>query len=68
MRTSIREALAGSRWSGAQDLVGQRLALLAIRLFASVNFLYAAIFLEFAGVPDSVTECRDTSRRGRSGA
>ena len=34
--------------------MGKRLALLAIRLFVSVNLLYAAIFLKFAGVPDSV--------------
>ena len=34
--------------------MGKRLALLAIRLFASVNLLYAAIFLKFAGVPGSV--------------
>jgi chromate transport protein ChrA len=34
--------------------LGKRLALLAIRLFVSVNLLYAAIFLKFAGVPDSV--------------
>jgi hypothetical protein len=32
----------------------KRLALLAIRLLVSVNLLYAAIFLKFAGVPDSV--------------
>jgi hypothetical protein len=32
----------------------KRLALLAIRLVVSVNLLYAAIFLKFAGVPDSV--------------
>jgi chromate transport protein ChrA len=32
-----------------------RLALLAIRMLVSVNLLYAAIFLKFAGVPDSVT-------------
>jgi hypothetical protein len=32
----------------------KRLALLAIRLFVSVNLLYAAIFLKFAGVPGSV--------------
>ncbi|HET7108350.1 MAG TPA: hypothetical protein VFI38_16170 [Candidatus Acidoferrum sp.] len=30
------------------------LALLAIRLLVSVNLLYAAIFLKFAGVPGSV--------------
>jgi hypothetical protein len=34
--------------------MGKRLALLAIRLFVSVNLLYAAIFLKLAGVPDSV--------------
>src|SRR5260370_8234827 len=34
--------------------MGKRLALLAIRLFVSVNLLYAAIFLKFAGVPGSV--------------
>src|SRR5260221_11915256 len=35
--------------------MGKRLALLAIRLLASVNLLYAAIVLKFAGVPGSVT-------------
>ena len=35
--------------------MGRKLALLAIRLLVSVNLLYAAIFLKFAGVPDSVT-------------
>jgi len=35
-------------------LMGKRLALLAIRLLMSVNLLYAAIFLKFAGVPGSV--------------
>ena len=34
--------------------MGKRFALLAIRLFVSVNLLYAAIFLKFAGVPGSV--------------
>jgi hypothetical protein len=33
----------------------KRVALLAIRLLVAVNLLYAAIFLKFAGVPDSVT-------------
>ena len=33
----------------------KRLALLAIRLLVSVNLLYAAVFLKFAGVPGSVT-------------
>jgi chromate transport protein ChrA len=55
MSTTLREALADSRWSRGQDFMGKRLALLAIRLLASVNLLYAAIFLKFAGVPDSVT-------------
>jgi len=53
--TTIREALAGSQWSRSQDFMGRKLALLAIRLLVSVNLLYAAIFLKFAGVPDSVT-------------
>jgi hypothetical protein len=34
--------------------MGKKFALLAIRLFVSVNLLYAAIFLKFAGVPGSV--------------
>ena len=34
--------------------MGKRLALIAIRLLVSVNLLYAAIFLKFAGVPGSV--------------
>src|SRR5258707_3298524 len=55
MSTTIREALAGSQWSRSQDFMGRKLALLAIRLLLSVNFLYAAIFLKFAGVPGSVT-------------
>jgi chromate transport protein ChrA len=54
MSTTIREALTGSRWSREQDFMGKRLALLAIRLLVSVNLLYAAIFLKFAAVPDSV--------------
>ena len=54
MSTAIRESLADSRWSSGQDFVGKKLALLAIRLLESVNLLYAAIFLKFAGVPDSV--------------
>ena len=32
----------------------KKFALLAIRLFVSVNLLYAAIFAKFAGVPQSV--------------
>jgi chromate transport protein ChrA len=34
--------------------MGERLALLAIRLLVSMNLLYAAIFLKFAGAPGSV--------------
>jgi hypothetical protein len=34
--------------------MSKRLALVAIRLFVSVNLLYAALFLKFAGVPGSV--------------
>jgi hypothetical protein len=55
MSTTIREALAASGWSRGQNFMGKRLALLAIRVLVSVNLLYAAIFLKFAGVPDSVT-------------
>src|SRR6202040_3229470 len=54
MSTTIREALAGSQWSRRQDFMDKRLAILAIRLLVSVNLLYAAIFLKFAGVPGSV--------------
>jgi putative oxidoreductase len=35
--------------------MGKRFGLFAIRLLVSVNLLYAAIFLKFAGVPDAVT-------------
>jgi len=49
------EALAGSERSKAQDSMGKGLALLTIRVIMSVNLLYAAIFLKFAGVPDSVS-------------
>ena len=62
MSTTTREALAGSRSSRGQDGMGKRLALLAIRLFVSVNLLYAAIFLKFAGVPDSVALFTQMSR------
>src|SRR6267154_5957455 len=54
MSTTIREALAGSRSKRGQEIMGRRLALLAIRLLVSVNLLYAAIFLKFAGAPGSV--------------
>ncbi len=43
------------RGQEGKDSMSKRLALLTIRLFVSVNLLYAAIFLKFAGVPDSVT-------------
>jgi chromate transport protein ChrA len=34
--------------------MGERFALLAMRLLVSVNLLYAAIFMKFAGVPGAV--------------
>ena len=34
--------------------MGKKLVLVAIRLLVAVNLLYAAIFLKFAGVPQSV--------------
>ncbi len=34
--------------------MSKRLALLIIRLFVSLNLLYAAIFAKFAGIPQSV--------------
>jgi hypothetical protein len=39
---------------GGQDFMGKRFVLLAIRFLVSVNLLYAAIVLKFAGVPGSV--------------
>jgi hypothetical protein len=54
MSTTIREALAGSKWSRGQYFMGKRFGLLAIRLLVSVNLLYAAIFMKFAGVPGAV--------------
>src|SRR6202041_2660975 len=42
--------------------MSKRLALLAIRLFVSVNLLYAAIFLKFAGAPGSVALFTQMSR------
>jgi hypothetical protein len=62
MSTTTRGALAGSRSSRGQDYMSKRLALLAIRLLVSVNLLYAAIFLKFAGVPGSVTLFTQMSR------
>jgi hypothetical protein len=62
MSTTTREALAGSSWSREQDFMGKRLALLAIRLLVSVNLLYAAIFLKFAGEPGSVALFRQMSQ------
>jgi chromate transport protein ChrA len=55
MSTTIREALAVSGGQKGQDFMGQKLAIVSIRLLVSVNLLYAAIFLKFAGMPDSVT-------------
>ena len=57
MSTSTRGALAVRGRQGSK-----RLALLAIRLFVSVNLLYAAIFLKFAGVPGSVALFTQMSR------
>jgi hypothetical protein len=54
MSTTIRDSLTVSMWSRREDFIGKRLTLLAIRLLVSVNLLYAAIFLKFAAVPDSV--------------
>jgi len=54
MSTTIREASSSSRSKRRQEIMGKTLALLAIRLLVSVNLLYAAIFLKFAGVPGSV--------------
>jgi hypothetical protein len=42
--------------------MGKKLAILAIRLLVSANLLYAAIFLKFAGVPDSVALFTQMSR------
>ena len=55
MSTTSYETSVGSRSKRGQEIMGRRLALLAIRLLVSVNLLYAAIFLKFAGVPGSVT-------------
>jgi uncharacterized membrane protein YphA (DoxX/SURF4 family) len=57
-----REVFAGSRWSRAKGVMGKRLVLLAIRLFMSLNLLYAAIFLKLEGVPDSVALFRRMSQ------
>ena len=54
MSTTTREALAGSKSSRELDYMVKKFALLAIRLFVSVNLLYAAIFAKFARVPRSV--------------
>ena len=42
--------------------MGKRPALVAIRLLVSVNLLYAAIFLKFAGVPGSVALFKQMSQ------
>src|SRR5262245_6435758 len=54
MSTTIREVSAGPRPSREQEFMGRRSALLAIRLFMSVNLLYGAVFLKFAAVPGAV--------------
>jgi hypothetical protein len=54
MSTTISEVWTDSRPPRAQGSMSKRLALIAIRLLVSANLLYAAIFLKFAGVPDSV--------------
>jgi hypothetical protein len=54
MSTATREAWAGSKSSREPDYMVKKIALLAIRLFVSVNLLYAAIFAKFAGIPQSV--------------
>src|SRR5450755_1588943 len=52
MSTAIREASAGSRSKRRPE--SKTLALLVIRLLVTVNLLYAAIFLKFAGAPGAV--------------
>jgi len=54
MSTPSREASAGSRSKRGQEIMGRRLALLAIRLLVSVNLLYVAIFLKFAAARGAV--------------
>src|SRR5712672_3011647 len=62
MSTSSREASPGSLSKRGQEIMGRRLALLAIRLLVSVNLLYAAIFLKFAGAPGSVALFNEMSQ------
>ena len=54
MSTTIRDASAGSQSKKGQEIMGKRLALLAIRLLVSLNLLYVAIFLKFAAARASV--------------
>ena len=68
MSTTSREVLVRSRWSRGREFVGRRLALLAIRLLVSVNLLYAAIFLKFAGAPGSVALFEKMSQAAQLGA
>lgn len=56
------EALADPTRSNARAFMGKGLALLVIRLFMSLNLLYAATFLKFAGAPDSVILFRRMSQ------
>jgi len=62
MSTTIAKHWPVRGGQGGQDIMDKRLALLAIRLVVSVNLLYAAIFLKFAGVPDSVTLFKQMSQ------
>src|SRR3954467_11689866 len=62
MSTTSRETSAGSRSKRGQEIMGKKLALLAIRLLISVNLLYAAIFLKFAGAPGSVALFKQMSQ------
>src|SRR5882762_11571495 len=54
MSTTNREGSTGSKVFKEKDFMVKKLGLLGIRLLVSVNLLYAAIFLKFAGVPGSV--------------
>src|SRR5690242_15723402 len=53
-RISNAEINADIGWSRGEESMGKRLALITIRIFVSVNLLYAAVFLKVAGVPGSV--------------
>ena len=61
MSTTSREA-SGFAVEKGQEIVSKRVALLSIRLLVSVNLLYAAIFLKFAGAPGSVALFEEMSQ------